>query len=62
MQGIAGMGVEEHLALFTQVQEEVQLEVQVLHLDSALAIGDVSSVSSSLLWNNRDHHSQQESQ
>ena len=62
MQGIAGMGVEEHLALPMQVQEEVQLEVQVLHLDSTLATGDVSGMSSTPLWNDGDHHRQQESQ
>ena len=30
------MGVEEHLALPTQVQEEVRLEVQVLHWQLAM--------------------------
>ena len=49
MQGIAGMGVEEHLALPMQVQEEVRLEVQGLHLDSALAIGNVPGASSAPL-------------
>ena len=49
MQGVAGMGVEEHLAPPAQVQEEVWLEVQVLHLDSALAIGDVPGMSSAPL-------------
>ena len=49
MQGIAGMGVEEHLAPPVQVQEEVWLEVQVLHLDSTLAIGNVPSMPSTPL-------------